>query len=155
MIYAPAKKLFLIDLFIESSFLLLPFGAEVRTITQFHFCRTLDFSCMFFLFLFLYTGFVWLVFFGDYFWSCFQVLPGLRWRFSFNTAGTRLAPWKIRNAFIFIQSDFAVKQTLIRFCSLPVNFRGISFAPIALRVVFPIMSNHTPVSPIAITQFRG
>ena len=81
--------------------------------------------------------------FWDYFLSCFQMLPGLRWGFSFNAAVSLPA--------YFVQSDFTVKQTLNHFYLLPVNWRGISFSPVTLKEVFPIMLQHTAVLSIAIT----
>ena len=60
-------------------------------------------------------------------------------KFLFNAAVFCLTPWKTMKGFIFIPSAFAVKQTLTLTFSLPLNFlntRGISFAPVALTVMF-------------------
>ena len=50
--------------------------------------------------------------------------------------------------FIFVPSAFAVKQTLTRTVSLPVDFSATSFAPVELMVVLPIMSDQTAVRPL-------
>lgn len=67
-----------------------------------------------------------------------------------NVVASCLAPWKTITGLNFMLSAFAVKHTMAFAFSLPVNLRGISFAPVVLTTLFPTMSNEMGVSFIPV-----